>query len=138
MERRAYVVVIRDGDERGKVEVILNLAAFDIERHGRRERRSPVAGVVVQLIAVDVAAVAFAVCEDWPKYVVALAQNGEVTERLVGHGCVAVERDAGGEALCRVAFTPGIRDAGLLHSRPSVSSLSRVKPGLRRGAELGT
>jgi hypothetical protein len=51
---------------------------------------------------------------------------------------VAVERDAGGEALCRVAFTPGIRDAGLLHSRPSVSSLSRVKPGLRRGAELGT
>jgi hypothetical protein len=82
-QRSPDVVVIGEGDEGGELEMIFDLAAFEIEGELRRERRSPVTGCVVQFKAVDIAAVALAIGEDGAEQLEPRSHIGEIGERLL-------------------------------------------------------
>jgi len=110
-QRRLNIVVVRDGYQSGELQTIFNLTPFVIEREVRRQGRRPITGLIVQLVPVHIAAIAFAVSEDGAKQPVLGSHVRQEIKALFGHAGMAMQRNPGGKISRCVSRKPGIGDA---------------------------
>ena len=109
-QRCLDVVMIGDGDESRELQCVFNLAAFKIESELRRQRRGPIAGLVIEFES-EFPAVALAVRKDGTEDLVFASHVSKKIQGFPGQAGVAVKGDAGSEFSGSVSFTPGVRDA---------------------------
>jgi hypothetical protein len=103
--------VVGDGYERGELELIFDLAAFEIIRKVRWERWRPITGCVIEFITVRVAAVTFPVGEDGSENFVLGPHVCEKIEGFFRHAGVTMQGNARSETSFCVLGSPCIGNA---------------------------